>query len=124
MHYLIVRFVRVFEKNPKWRWRVLAAGGFGLTIALLAVITHPADFGVAGGVAAIVSLTGFFLLAGCLLATMDYVQSQIEAGKKVGLMTRLLFGMNLISVWIWALAIFLVSSPLAAWLGSLTWKKH
>jgi hypothetical protein len=122
MHEFIAPFVRIFESNPKWRWRVLAAGGCGLVIALLSVLSKPALFGVAGAIATVVGLTGFFLLAGCLLATMDYVQWQIQTGQKVGRVQRVLFGMGLFSVFVWAFAALVIGFPLAVWLGALMWK--
>ena len=64
------------------------------------------------------------MLAGCLLATMDYVQWQIQTEHKVGRVPKVLFGMGLFSVFVWAFAVLVIGFPLAAWLGALTWKMH
>jgi hypothetical protein len=98
----------------------LAAGGFGLAIA--AVIVWLAELSSDEIIAVLTLLPAFFLLAGCLLATIDIVRTRIKSGEEVGWLLRVFFG-RMLSVWLWFVVLLIVGFPLAVFIGSLTWKR-
>jgi hypothetical protein len=115
-------FVRIFENDPRWCRRVLAAGGCGLLIAGAVVLKEFAKLQAGEMIAVLTMLPAFFLLAGCLLATMDSVRTRIESGAQVSWPLRAFFG-SLLSAWLWVAAVLIVGFPLAVFVGSLTWKR-
>ena len=115
-------FVRTFETDSRWCLRVLAAGACGFVIACGVVLKDFAKLEAGEMIAVLTVLPGFFLLAGCLLATMDSVRKRIESGAQVSWLLRAFFG-SLLSAWLWVAVILIVGFPLAAFIGNLTWKR-
>jgi hypothetical protein len=113
--------VNVFETDPRWLWRVLAAGGFGLLIAV-GVVLYGEDLGSGAIICILIMLPMFCLIAGCLLATIDTIRKRIESGAAVNRLSRVLFG-GLWSVWLWFAVLLVVGFPLAILIGILTWKR-
>jgi hypothetical protein len=117
-------FVRIFESDPRWWRRALAPAGCGLIIAVGATWQLRAKIVWGEAIAILFMLPGFFLAAGCLLATMDNVQQRIRSGQAVSRLSRMLFGMHEVSVVIWFILLLIVGFPLAFWIGNLTWRQH
>ena len=111
-------FVRIFETDSRWRRRVLAAGACGLVVAGAIVFQEGARLRRAETIAVLSMLPVFFLLAGCLLATVDSVRSRIRSGAKVGLLSQVFFG-SLSSVWLWFVLLLIIGFALAVFIGSL-----
>ncbi len=111
-------FVRIFETDSRWLRRALAAGACGLAIAGAIVLQEGAKLRRAETIAVLSMLPAFFLLAGCLLATVDGVRSRIRSGAKVGLLSRVFFG-SLSSVWLWFALLLILGFALAVFIGSL-----
>jgi hypothetical protein len=69
--------VNVFETDPRWLWRVLAAGGCGLVIAVGVILQDGAKLGSSEIICMLIMLPTFSLVAGCLLATIDTVRKRV-----------------------------------------------
>ena len=122
MRAIFARFVRIFETDSRWLCRALAAGACGLTIAAAVVLEEGAKLRRVEIIVTVTMLPAFFLLAGCLLATIDSVRRRIQAGAEVGWLTRVFFG-SLFSVCLWFAILLAVGFPIAVFLGNLTWNR-
>jgi hypothetical protein len=122
MRHPFAYLVDVFQTNPRWLWRVLAAGGCGLFIAVATVILHYDEIQLDEAIGILVGLPSFFLVAACLLATMDNVERKMRSGRHVGRVPRILFGMRIWSLLLWIGATLVVAFPLGIFIGGLTWK--
>ncbi len=114
--------VRIFETDSRWLRRVLAAGACGLAIAGVVVLQENAKLRRDEIIGVLTVLPAFFLLAGCLLATMDSVRTRIQSGAKVSVLSRVFFG-SLLSVWLWFAILLIAGFPIAVFIGNLTWER-
>jgi uncharacterized membrane protein len=114
--------VDCFENQPRWVWRVLAAGGCGLFLAIAFLVRCGAEASIFEAVVALVMLPLSFLAGGFLLATMDEVRRRTEAGHTVSRAARILFGMRAWSLLLWFTIVLILGFPIAALIGALTWK--
>lgn len=119
---MFARFVKTFESDPRWLWRVLAAGALGLVLALETVWQGRAKLGPGVVIALLISLPAFFLAGGCLLATMDSVRQRIRSDRSIGRFARVFFG-RWWSLLLWFILLLLIGFPLAVFVGNLTWRR-
>ena len=123
MRLLLRYFVKLFEQNPRWLVRVLAAAGFGFALALYVVLKNMATISAEYVIATLIGVPAFMTAAGLLLATADTVRRQLRAGESVPAVLRLLFGAGIWSVLVWFVVFLIVGFPVAIWLGSMTWTR-
>ncbi len=119
MKLLFENFVRVFETDRRWLLRMLAAGGYGLLIAIAAVWQGQAKFDPAAMISVLIALPALFVLAGLFLATKDVVRQRLQKGESVGRLSRLLFGRGAWSLILWIVIVLTLGFPLAIFLGSI-----
>jgi hypothetical protein len=113
--------VSIFETDPRWLWRVVAAGGCGLAIAVGVILQEGAKLSFGELISVLILLPSFFVSAGCLLATIDNVRGRIQSGAVVGRWSRVLFR-SVSSVWVWAGIVLVVGFQLAIFIGKVTWQ--
>jgi hypothetical protein len=119
---VFARLVETFETDPRWLWRALAAGVFGLVVAAEAVWQSGEDVTTVEGMAMIFGFSVFSLAGGCLLAIKDIVRGRMKSRQKVGYVSQILFGLQWRSLMLWFVLLLVIGFPLAALIGNLTWK--
>ncbi len=118
MNWLISKLVEAFESHPRWWMRAAAAGGFGLIIALLAILEGCDIASPLMAIATVIGLTAGFLLAGALLATKDALCRRWDARHAAGGSSRRLLRLG---VWwlLWIVMLLGVAFLMAAQSGVL-----
>jgi hypothetical protein len=114
----------LFSSDRYWGWKVVGAGLFGLTSALISVVSTGPDknnrlWGPVA-VAKVIAIPLITMLLVCALVRADFVRRRLAANERVGVISRALFGAGIWSLFTWIAVILIVGFPLAIWFGYLT----
>ncbi len=120
MNRLIKFFVAWFESSPRWWVKVAGAAGFGLVISVAVAIKARRSLSWEAMIGMMVAFPVFAALGGMLLATADATRSRIQAGQRVGFLSRVLFGAGIWSLLVWVIIFLPVGFVLAILLGTMT----